>query len=298
MRKSLSLAATESNPLRLDVQKRGGRRPWIEASNGLSLSVGGGSTDSSGATLRNQFFGDINDYHKFGLLRALVGAGDIKLGVCWMLTERDGTHGDKTGYLHHAHKWQNYDQKLFAKLREWVLLRNDRDVSHIEQWDEDYKLLPSARYFRAMVPPVRSKREAYLDDMLRQFDGLDLIFFDPDNGLEVPSKPYGRKPSRRHLYFREVGSAFERGHSVLVIQFFPRKKRDEYIETRARQLRAQLGVEPFCLCTAHVAYFLAAQERHARLFLSRIESVCRNWSGVIQLATVRRRGINEQKFEA
>jgi hypothetical protein len=46
--------------------------------------------------VRNQFFGDINDYHKYGLLRALSGDGDLKVGVCWMLTPDDVRHGHKS----------------------------------------------------------------------------------------------------------------------------------------------------------------------------------------------------------
>ena len=39
--------------------------------------------------MKNQYFGDINDYRKYGLLRILSTYGPIKTAVCWMLTPDD-----------------------------------------------------------------------------------------------------------------------------------------------------------------------------------------------------------------
>jgi hypothetical protein len=40
--------------------------------------------------MKNQYFGDINDYRKYGLLRGLSNRGEIRTAVCWMLTTDDG----------------------------------------------------------------------------------------------------------------------------------------------------------------------------------------------------------------
>jgi hypothetical protein len=48
--------------------------------------------------MKVQYFGDVNDYRKFTLLRALA-IGEFRIGVCWMLTEADSTgYGDKRSY--------------------------------------------------------------------------------------------------------------------------------------------------------------------------------------------------------
>jgi hypothetical protein len=39
--------------------------------------------------VKNQYFGDINDYRKYGLLRLLTNRGEIRTAVCWMLTRDD-----------------------------------------------------------------------------------------------------------------------------------------------------------------------------------------------------------------
>ena len=47
--------------------------------------------------MKNQYFGDITDYRKYGILRVLESAG-IKTGVCWMLTPPNNKHGNLTHY--------------------------------------------------------------------------------------------------------------------------------------------------------------------------------------------------------
>jgi hypothetical protein len=40
--------------------------------------------------MKNQYFGDVNDYRKYGLLRALQSTWNGSLLVAWMLTPDDG----------------------------------------------------------------------------------------------------------------------------------------------------------------------------------------------------------------
>jgi hypothetical protein len=64
-----------------------------------------------------QYFGDVNDYRKFALLRLLSRVGQFKIGVCWMLTEPDDSkHGGNRKFLEQAAKWRAYDPKLFDAL--------------------------------------------------------------------------------------------------------------------------------------------------------------------------------------
>lgn len=98
--------------------------------------------------MKNQYFGDVNDYQKYGILRQLVGP-DVALLVCWMLTpddeRRDGRH---TRYLGDPTTWRRFDPELFDCLREEVLQRDTRRVSVVEQRG----LLPDATYVNSLVP--------------------------------------------------------------------------------------------------------------------------------------------------
>ena len=58
--------------------------------------------------MKNQYFGDVNDYLKYGLLRILADSGNNKIGVCWMLTADDSTRqGNNTRYLLTPAAWRS-----------------------------------------------------------------------------------------------------------------------------------------------------------------------------------------------
>ena len=81
--------------------------------------------------MKNQYFGDINDYRKYGLLRSLADGGSLKIGICWMLTPDDGrSHGSDTNYLDSPNGIDDCDSKLFRKLRQ--IVKNSRSVFEAE----------------------------------------------------------------------------------------------------------------------------------------------------------------------
>ncbi len=145
--------------------------------------------------MKNQYFGDINDYRKYGLLRVLSGHGKITTAACWMLTPDDGrTDGSFTDYLHQPDKWRRYDRELYDHLRDLVLVQNLRDVRGVET----VAILPSCRFAPGLLPDDPDGRTAYFEAFSAVAEGCDLAFFDPDNGIEVKSKPYGRKDSSKY----------------------------------------------------------------------------------------------------
>ncbi|MHA1553313.1 MAG: hypothetical protein ACTSU0_02760, partial [Alphaproteobacteria bacterium] len=50
--------------------------------------------------MKEQYLGDINDYRKYALLRALADHGRVKIGACWMLTPSDGGNDGRKRDLH------------------------------------------------------------------------------------------------------------------------------------------------------------------------------------------------------
>lgn len=71
--------------------------------------------------MKNQYFGDINDYRKYGLLRILADSGKLKIGICWMLTSDDKrSDGRRISYLQSPSKWSDYDKDLFEQLKDCV----------------------------------------------------------------------------------------------------------------------------------------------------------------------------------
>lgn len=229
--------------------------------------------------MKNQYFGDINDYRKYGLLRALQSTGDARLLVAWMLTPDDGGRdGGFRSYLKDPHTWRKYDPALFDRLSHLLRSASQPSVSMIERSG----LLPRAQYHAAVVPDGRLEREAWRHDLLRKASGVDLVFLDPDNGIEVPSKPVGCKGSSKYVTWREVEELWKAGCSLLIYQHFPREKREAFARRLLCELRARTGAcfsEAFR--TPHVLFLLVAQDRHVEQVTRAVDLLSERWSGQI-----------------
>jgi len=231
--------------------------------------------------MKDQYFCDLNDYRKYGLLRALADAGSLKIGVCWMRTAPDGRpDGSRTAYLGQPDKFRACDPELFDKLQGIVKGRKARRLGEAERGG----LVPAARYYAEPLTDSGVAREAWWKGMLHQFRKTDLIFFDPDNGLEVKSKPWGCKGSSKYLYWHEAQVAFWQGHSLLLYQHFPRVQRRRYTAQRVRTAKAKLGaVRVAAFVTSSVLFLLIIQLRHACALHQRAATVPRAWGGQIEV---------------
>jgi hypothetical protein len=114
-----------------------------------------------------------------------------------MLTPDDKRpDGRKIEYLSRPDEWAGHDSRLFGHLSKTLADREGKHIRHIEGPTH----IPHARFFGALVPDSRAERTVWRKDMLTALDGSDLLFFDPDNGIEVPSKAIGRKDSSKYTY--------------------------------------------------------------------------------------------------
>jgi len=233
--------------------------------------------------VKNQYFGDINDYRKYGLLRLLSGSGEIRTAICWMLTPDDGgTDGRHIKYLEHPERWRHFDPPLYDHLRELVLGQNLRHV----RGAETTAILPSYRFAPGLLPDDVEGRAKYFETFMDIAGDCDLIFFDPDNGVEVKSKPYGRNDSSKYVYWRELIESFSAGHSLLIYQHCPRVQRDLFIRNIARELAEKTGArEVYSFGTPNVLFLLAPQERHREFFRKRSRKVGEAWGLQIQVAS-------------
>jgi len=231
--------------------------------------------------MKNQYFGDINDYKKYSLLRYLSGNGQIETVVCWVLTEDDDrTDGRRTRYLEQSETWQKYDPIVFEHLREHVLKKGLRDVSTIEQSD----ILHNCRFYKEHIHDDTDLRDKFFDKFFKFAQGADLVFFDPDNGLEVKSVPRGKKKSSKYVYWSEVEASYKLGHSLLLYQHFPRKPREPFIRSLIHRFKALDGIRSvFSYCTSHVAFLLIPQPHHENMFSENTTRVLQNWGDVIRV---------------
>ena len=79
--------------------------------------------------MQNKYVGDIGDYVKLAILRAL--SPGYRIGIAWWLVvdehqKKDGRH---TSYLCEPEKWRRFDPSLFDGLRQICRLQSSQCYS-------------------------------------------------------------------------------------------------------------------------------------------------------------------------
>ena len=231
--------------------------------------------------MKNQYVADINDYRKYGLIRTLTGFGKIRTGVCWMLTPDDSrTDGQFTRYVSSPGQWSHFDPCLFKLLGDFIR-DGYRHVGRIESSG----LFQNAMYHSQLLSDLPEERRLYFAKMQERLNDADLIFFDPDNGIEIKSRPYGRRQSSKFLYWHELAETFRNGKSVLMYQHFIRENREQFITRLSSEIIKRLGSdEIFSFRTAHVVFFLVPQPKHSEFFKKSADAVAYQWRGQIEVS--------------
>lgn len=129
--------------------------------------------------MQDRYAGDVGDFGKFAVLRAL--AGDRTLGVCWYRCSGAGEQnndGRHVAYLDRADEFRHLDEHAFDAMRSVV--RSDRSLAALERCN----LLPGATYHGDEVPRDDDARKAWFARLAKAVDHCDLVFTDADNGFE------------------------------------------------------------------------------------------------------------------
>jgi hypothetical protein len=231
--------------------------------------------------MKDQYFGDINDYLKYGLLRTFRHDAKLSMMLCWMLTPSDGrTDGSRIKYLSQPKIWSSFDSRLFEFLSKTVILNNKRCIAEIE----NSGLLENTKFFSKLVPTNSEDRRNYFQKLFQQSQDVDIIFFDPDNGIEVPSKPSNRKDSEKFLYWLEIQEAYRRNHSLLIYQHFPRENRETYTNRMSAKIFEKCEAEALYSFRTHsVVYFLVLQKQHVESIESVIHHVASVWQDQLKV---------------
>ena len=179
--------------------------------------------------MQDSYAGNIGDYAKYSLLRALVGwpqrpGSDpaLSLSVVWFrhcgqpapeMTQQSWR------YLSHPCRHEKCDPGLFERLQVFTN-RDERRLCKIECGD----ILPPGTDYRresicASGGPAerRSARCRWLNAVLGSVKGHNVVFLDPDVGLAPRSQEHTASP--RHVYPAEVERFLERDTSWVVVVY-------------------------------------------------------------------------------
>lgn len=145
--------------------------------------------------MQDRYAGDIGDYVKLALLRAI--APGHQLGVLWYLYPDETHNGDgrHTTYLDSPGRWRHLDPALFDALQQ---VMPERTVASLESCGA----LGEARFFGENVdsgqiaPGERDEwREKWFARAIYFLADCSVIFADPDNGL-VCDNPRRRRQKK------------------------------------------------------------------------------------------------------
>lgn len=232
--------------------------------------------------MKNQYFGDVNDYRKYGLIRVLTQHGALSSMICWMLTEDDDrTDGGKLDYLLKPDTWRCYDEELFDAIREAVVVDDERSV----RVAKEKNIIPGADYYETVLTDDKIERKAYFAQFLEKAQCKDFSFFDPDNSIEISSIPFGRKNSSKYFYWKELERIHEKDISVLVYQHFPHEKRDAFIARMVTELKDRTAFdEVISFRTPNVVFFLLASIQHLDVFDAAIHKLVNQWGDKFEVS--------------
>lgn len=201
--------------------------------------------------MQDRYAGDIGDYIKFGLLKALLKAG-FRLGVNWYRTDPPDSEIDpKTGRFRQQDgrhlipsNCVACDPPLARALQAISAPDNPgRSIAALEA----AALLDPARVVYYHEPICRTDRDQWHKNAMKALAGCDLVFLDPDNGLIPSSVGPGSARSVKYVLDSELSDYLSAGKSVVLYQHRPRRKKPDYFCRMAARLpRSPAG------CPIHV----------------------------------------------
>lgn len=154
--------------------------------------------------MQDKYVGDIGDYVKLGLLRALMP--DRKLGVVWYRVpdEAGNNDGGKIEYLEKPECFRSADPELFDHLK-GVVCGGKKAIESL------FPMVPGAISYVECVTTTdpqanrREWRKKWFARVLEHLSGCDIVFADPDNGIvDDEDKRKGKKDFCKQIPLEEV----------------------------------------------------------------------------------------------
>lgn len=227
--------------------------------------------------MKDQYVGDVSDYFKYALLRAWVERG-LTIGLGWMLTEADGrTDGGLLSYLQAPAFFRDLDPSLYDGLGKLVS-EGDRRVQAVV----DRGLVEHAFSYPDLLTDATPDRVTWWKGLEQWTHDADVLFLDPDNGLEVSSVPHGRAGARRYVYLSDLEPLHRPDQSLAVYQHFPRVARGPYLDVQLERLATVWPTSTqFAVCSSRIAMLVCATAEAAEAMIGGArELVARDSGGV------------------
>jgi hypothetical protein len=196
--------------------------------------------------MQNRYVGDVGDFAKYSLLRSL--SRGLRLGILWYLFEDEihNSDGRHTSYLSRG-DYRSLDEELHDALAA-IIRSGARCVGKVAS----ARLFPPETiFFDAPISisnngaqlTKRSRhafRTEWLSRALASTADCDLVFFDPDNGVEVSSVSRDQPKAGKYVFLEELQAFWKRGQSLVVYQHL---NRTAPIERQSRLLKKRFMMQ-------------------------------------------------------
>ena len=245
--------------------------------------------------MQNRYVGDLGDFGKYGLLKALCSCPEtisdrhLSLGVVWYLVHDEG-HNDDGKYVQYLdpsatnqQQFRSCDPFLYDVLS-GIVSSGQRSIASVSECD----VLPAGtRYYDSLLSfdglsgsgtGVRRQRaelrSSWLEGALASTAPCDLVFIDPDNGFEVKVGAH-QKRGPKYAFFNELVPFLNRGQSLVVYHHMSRRgSSTQQVRERLSQIADRLGRDAFALLYhrgSARAFFVIPVDEHEEMLLSRAE---------------------------
>lgn len=240
--------------------------------------------------MQERYLGDDKDHVKFALLRHFHRDLGVRVAVNWYLTDPKGVGDAKNNdgnrrYKAGGNPWLDIDSELCARLQVFESMER-RNIATIEQLEI---LPPTTRYVTERVPT--EGRNDWHERARQHLMASDLVFLDPDNGLDVMSM--SRSSAPKYALSSEVVSYVRAGQITVVIQFSKRAKIKDQVQDIRKRLQGELGGPVSgipvirCRLTPNILFFTFAPSAVAR-------GIARSLDAFVNASPVRYRFPNER----
>jgi hypothetical protein len=236
--------------------------------------------------MQNRYVGDVGDFAKYGLLRHLMKDSELRLGIVWCLFD-DETHnadGRHISYLKRP-EYRILDATLHSKLSR-IVTSGSRTVDRIAK----NQILPRQTLYYDMLlcgaSLDRKTRELsrinWVSAALDKTKSCQLVFFDPDNGLETASVSRHDGKGGKYIFWDELSKFWVRGQSLLIYHHLNRTasvaKQTETVRNKfAVRFPDAAAISYFLFRRGSCRHFwLVVNKAHSGWLAERTEALCQS----------------------
>lgn len=190
--------------------------------------------------MQDKYVGDIGDFGKYGLLNEIFcqARRKIRLGINWYYVTRNETansDGHHIAYLKYSRDKNRGFRECFPDLYDkliTIVREKRRCIANIES----NRVLPTGTLFYSKPIPFSGAsaeertalRQAWFRESQSKLDQAEIIFLDPDNGIQLNRRKKGESNAVKYVFTDEIEAYFRSGKSLIIYNHRDRRPRQEY----------------------------------------------------------------------